>query len=469
MASLSFPPGLPVAEARPLGRGLRSTLRRRDQAELRPLDRDPVAILESQHATRLTHLVPIRIGRMLQSPFAYYRGTAAVMAADLADAPRTDHHVVICGDAHIANFGLFASPERRVLFDLNDFDEVSVGPWEWDVKRMATSVVLAGRGMGMSEAEVAEATRQSVSGYRQVIAGMTERSVLERYFFQVETDWLKAQASAEALKVLRRTVKGATRRTSERALDRITTTDAGGTRIIDDQPPLMTHIDHFTVPELVDLGTQYLRTLRADVALLVVQLRLTDYALRVVGVGSVGTRCYIVLLLGPAGEPLFLQVKEAERSVVQTYGGMPPAVPPGIHDRDLGRQGYRVVTGQRILQAQSDPFLGWVTGATPEPDGDHRPVDFYWRQFRDMKGSVDLATLRPPEFAQYAGLCGALLARAHSQSPHPAILDAYLGRSDAFDQAIVAWSSRYADQVERDFAVLEHAVASGRLPAERGV
>ena len=292
-----------------------------------------MAIVESQHATRLTHLVPIRIGRMLQSPFAYYRGTAAVMAADLADAPRTDHHVVICGDAHIANFGLFASPERRVLFDLNDFDEVSVGPWEWDVKRMATSVVLAGRGMGMSEAEVAEATRQSVSGYRQVIAGMTERSVLERYFFQVETDWLKAQASADALKVLRRTVKGATRRTSERALDRITTTDAGGTRTIVDQPPLMTHIDHFTVPELVDLGTQYLRTLRADVALLVVQLRLTDYALRVVGVGSVGTRCYIVLLLGPAGEPLFLQVKEAERSVVQTYGGMPPAVPPGIHDR----------------------------------------------------------------------------------------------------------------------------------------
>ena len=176
-----------------------------------------------------------------------------------------------------------------------------------------------------------------------------------------------------------------------------------------------------------------------------------------------------MLLLGPAGEPLFLQVKEAERSVIQTYGGIPAAVPPGIHDVDLGRQGYRVVTGQRILQAQSDPFLGWITGATPEPGGDHRPVDFYWRQFRDMKGSVDLEALRPPELGQYGGLCGALLARAHSQSPQPAIIDAYLGRSDAFDQAITAWSTRYADQVERDFALLEQAVASGRLPAERGV
>ena len=176
-----------------------------------------------------------------------------------------------------------------------------------------------------------------------------------------------------------------------------------------------------------------------------------------------------MLLLGPAGEPLFLQVKEAEASVIQTFGGIPAAVPPGIHDANLGRQGYRVVTGQRILQAQSDPFLGWATGTSPEADGERRPVDFYWRQFRDMKGSVDLAALRPSQLGQYAGLCGALLARAHSQSPQPAILDAYLGQSDVFDQAITTWSTRYADQVERDFGLLEEAVASGRLPAERGV
>jgi uncharacterized protein (DUF2252 family) len=469
MPALTFPPGLPVAEARGLGRGLRATLRRSDQAELRPPDRDPVAIVESEHATRLAHLVPIRIGRMLQSPFAYYRGTAAVMAADLAGAPRTGHHVVICGDAHIANFGLFASPERRVLFDLNDFDEASVGPWEWDVKRMATSVVLAARAAGLTDAEVADATLQAVSSYREGIARMTERSVLERYFFQVETSALEALASAGAQKVLRRTVKGAERRTSDRALERITTTDASGSRTIVDQPPLMTHIEHFTMPELVDLGTQYLKTLRADVAVLLAQLQPTDYALRVVGVGSVGTRCYIVLLLGPAGEPLFLQVKEAERSVVQTYGRIPPAAPRGVHDVELGRQGYRVVTGQRILQAQSDPFLGWVTGTSPEHGRAARAIDFYWRQFRDMKGSVDLETLRPPQFGQYAGLCGSLLARAHSQSPQPAILDAYLGRSDVFDQAITTWSTRYADQVERDFALLEKAVASGRLPAEQGV
>ena len=308
-----------------------------------------------------------------------------------------------------------------------------------------------------------------MSGYRRGIAAMTERSVLERYFFQVETVALEALASPDAQKVLRRTVKGATRRTSERALARITMTDDGGATTIVDQPPLMTHIDHFTIPELADLGRQYLRTLRPDVALLLVQMRATDYALRVVGVGSVGTRCYIVLLLGPAGEPLFLQVKEAEQSVIQTYGGIAPAVPPGVHDADLGHQGYRVVTGQRILQAQSDPFLGWVSGTSPDPGGERRPVHFYWRQFRDMKGSVDLATLPPSQLGQYGGLCGLLLARAHSQSPQPAILDAYMGQSDAFDQAITTWSTRYADQVERDFALLEQAVASGRLPAERGV
>jgi uncharacterized protein (DUF2252 family) len=470
MEALSLPPGLSIEEARRLGRSLRSTLRRRDQAELVPLDRDPVAIIESQHATRLPHLVPIRVGRMLQSPFAYYRGTAAVMAADLADAPRTRHHVVICGDAHIANFGLFASPERRVLFDLNDFDEVSVGPWEWDVKRMATSVVLATRAVGHREDQVAEATRRSVAGYRRRVAAMTERSILDRFYLQVEADLLERQASASAQKVLRRTVKGATRRTADRVLDRITTTDSGRGRMIVDQPPLMAHISHFTLPQLVDLGTQYLSTLRADVALLVAQLRPTDYALRVVGVGSVGTRCYIVLLLGPADEPMFLQVKEAGPSVIQTYGKVPSVLPPGVRAGTHGAsQGFRVVSGQRILQAQSDPFLGWVSGTAPDPAGDHRVIDFYWRQFRDMKGSVDLEALAPAEFAQYAELCGALLARAHSQSPQPAILDAYLGRSEVFDDAVTTWSLRYADQVERDFAALQAAVASGRLPAEQGV
>jgi uncharacterized protein (DUF2252 family) len=442
-------------------------LGRRGQAEFAPLDRDPVAIIESQNATRLPDLVPVRIGRMLQSPLAYYRGTAAVMAHDLATGPRTGHHVTICGDAHVSNFGLFASPERRVLFDLNDFDEASVGPWEWDVKRLATSVVLADRSAGRRRERAADATQRTVASYRATMASLSRRSALDRYYYVVETDRLEQLASASARKILRRTVGRAAKRTSDRLLERITTTGVKGSPVIVEQPPITTHVADLTLAELSELWTAYRSTLRADVAVLSSQFRLTDYVLRVVGVGSVGTRSYVALFQGPAGEPLFLQVKEAGPSVIQTYGRIPPAVPAGVSLVGAGREGYRVVTGQRILQAQSDPFLGWTGGAKDPPHG--RPVDYYWRQFRDMKGSVDLDGLSASQMGTYGELCGTLLARAHSQSSHPAVIDSYLGRSDRFERAITTWATKYADQVERDFRQLEHATTTGRLPVEHGV
>lgn len=457
-----------VAEAREFGRGLRKVLGRRRQAEFAPLDRDPVAIIESQNATRLPDLVPVRIGRMLQSPFAYYRGTAAVMAHDLATGPRTGHHVTICGDAHVSNFGLFASPERRVLFDLNDFDEASVGPWEWDVKRLATSVVLAARSAGRRRERAAEATQRTVASYRATMASLSRRSALDRYFYLVETDRLEQLASATGRKILRRTVGRAAKQTSDRLLERITTTGVDGSPVIVEQPPITTHVADVTLTELSELWTAYRSTLRADVAVLSSQFRLADYVLRVVGVGSVGTRSYVSLFQGPAGEPLFLQVKEAERSVIQTYGRIPPAVPAGVSLVGAGREGHRVVTGQRILQAESDPFLGWTAGFAADPLR-QRPVDYYWRQFRDMKGSVDLDGLSASQLGIYGELCGTLLARAHSQSPHPAVIDSYLGTSDRFERAITTWATKYADQVERDFRQLELATATGRLPVEHGL
>ncbi|WP_166352795.1 DUF2252 domain-containing protein [Phytoactinopolyspora limicola] len=457
-----------AAEARVLGRHLRDLVGRRRHADFELRDRDPVGILEEQHVTRLQGLIPVRIGRMLQSPFAYYRGTAAVMAHDLATAPVTGHHVVICGDAHISNFGLFASPERRVLFDLNDFDEASVGPWEWDVKRMAASVYIGARDNNYTEEQAASATEAAVRRYRETMATLEQRSAIERYFFQVETDWLETTVSSDEQKILRKTVRKARQRTSDQVLEKITTTDGDAGLRIKDQPPVMMHVDHASDAEIEALYAQYRSTLRADTALLLSQFTPTDYVLRVVGVGSVGTRCYVLLLTGPAGEPLFLQAKEAPASVIETYGGISEQLPAVVPPVDTGHQGYRVVSAQRILQAQSDPFLGWIGGFAGET-AERRGVDYYWRQFRDMKGSVDLQGLTSSQFQTYAALCGAVLARAHSQSPGTAVISGYLGASTRFDVAVTEWSKAYADQIEQDFAAVEKAARQGRLPMQPGV
>jgi len=457
-----------LVESRAAGRALRDRAPRRTQGALLLPERDPVAIIEEQNRDRIQDLVPLRVGRMLESPFAFYRGTAATMAHDLRDGPRSGVHVVACGDAHVSNFGLFASPERRVVFDLNDFDEAADAPWEWDVKRLAASMYVGGRDKGMSEAECGDAAREAVRGYREALHNLFGLSALERFAFQVETDTIEPLLRKEGREEFRRTVRKARRRTSEQVVQKITTRTADGEPRIVDQPPVTQHVDLASIEELTTLFELYREPLRADVRLLLGQFTLVDYVLRVVGVGSVGTRCYILLFEGPSEEPLVLQVKEAATSVLSRYGGMRDALPAGIPPAGLVHsQGRRVVASQRILQAHSDPFLGWVTVEAPERTGRPR-VDFFWRQFRDMKGSVELDRLTPAQFTRYGELCGRVLARAHSQSPGTRVTYGYLGRSDVFDEAVARWARAYADVVEQDYAALEAAVASGRVPAERG-
>ncbi len=450
-------------ETRAAGKKLRARIKRSEHGSFKPSGRDPVSIIEEQNQTRLQQLVPVRIGRMLESRFAYYRGTAGPMAFDLSTEVRTDLRVVGCGDAHVANFGLFASPDRRMIFDLNDFDEAGPSPWEWDVKRLVASVEIGFRHRGFDAAASREACRGAVREYRErlfILAGM---DAIERYYFRVEAQDMRDMAVDRAgQKAIDKTMKKARRRNSDRVLSKITTAEKDGVPRIENQPPILQHIkDAVSIDEVTHIFERYRETLRPDISLLLSRFELVDYALRVVGVGSVGTRCLIFLLIGPQGEPVFLQLKEAQRSVLETYGGIPPSPLIGLGEDNTSGQGFRVVSSQQVLQAASDPFLGWITGV--------RGIDYYGRQFRDMKGSADLEALTVGQFARYGRVCGALLARAHSQSPGWAAILGYLGKSDVFDRSIADWSKSYADQVETDYEALEAAVKSGRIPCETGI
>lgn len=451
------------AEARAFGKGLRKNAPRSEQATFTPAaTRDPLGIIEEQNTDRLPHLIPVRIGRMLESPFAYYRGTAGPMAADLAEEARSGFLVTGCGDAHISNFGLFGSPDRRILFDMNDFDEAGPCPWEWDVKRMATSVVLACRDSGIGKKDTEAATIASIRSYRETTGRLHAMSAVDRYFIRLEGQTLvEAASTKKGKKMLEKGLAKASRRNSEKVLSKITTDSSGAEPRIVPDPPILQRIDGF---EEIVRGAfeRYLTTLPPDRATLLSQFRLVDMALRVVGVGSVGTRCLILLLLGPDGSPLFLQIKEATASVLETYGKIPPRTIQGLGDEDAWMAGYRVVSGQEVLQAASDPFLGWTPGA-------QAGRQFYVRQFKDMKGSADLSNMDPEQFMGYGALCGAMLARGHSQSPGSGAIGGYLGNSDRFDKAIAKWSNAYADQMERDFEAFEKAVDRGRFPVEKGV
>jgi len=453
----------------PDARTMRRTLTRSGQAELvLPGDRDPIGILERQHATRLADLVPVRVGRMLQSPLAFYRGAAAVMAADLAQAPVTGVRVVACGDAHLANLGFFASPERRLLFDLNDFDEGGIAPWEWDLKRLATSVELAARAAGYGGADRAAATVATVRGYRTCLARMMGMSSIGRFHDHVDVaEGLQRMRRHPDHGLVRRAAARARRRTSEQVLEDLTATSEDGELRIAGQPPITRRLSEGGTAFLQPLFEAYRATLREDVRLLLSGFRIVDAVLRVVGVGSVGTRCYIVLLQGPHGEPLFLQAKEAQPTVLVTHGRMPLAVPGAPSDEPFN-EGHRVVAAQRILQAHPDPFLGWVRGFAGHGPA-RRPADFYVRQFRDMKGSIDASRLDAAQLARYGAACGRLLARAHSQSPGGGVVADYLGSSERFDGAVAAWASAYADVAEADHQALADAVAAGRLPAVQDV
>jgi uncharacterized protein (DUF2252 family) len=449
-------------EAREFGRGLRKNAPRSGLATFSPGPRDPLGIIEEQNRDRLQELVPVRIGRMLQSPFAYFRGTAGPMAADLAAEARSGFLVLGCGDAHIGNFGLFGAPDRSILFDMNDFDEAGACPWEWDVKRMAASVVLACRDAGVGKKATFEATQSAARSYREITARLHEMSAIQRYYARLDSDTLVAAATtSKGRKMLEKGVAKASRRTSEKVLAKITTDSSGGQPRIVPDPPILQRIDGFE-DQVQDAFDRYLDTLPPDRATLLSQFRLVDMALRVVGVGSVGTRCFILLMLGPDGSPLFLQIKEAVDSVLETYGGIAPRPVQGLGAQDSWTAGYRVVSGQEVLQAASDPFLGW----TRPRKGEHQ---YYVRQFKDMKGSADLSNMDAEQYVGYGALCGAMLARGHSQSPGSAAIAGYLGKSDRFERAIAEWSVAYADQMEIDFGAFQEAVAQGRFPAETGV
>lgn len=445
-----------------------SPVRTDDLGALPSGPRDPVGIVLEQNEDRLQDLVPVRMGRMLESPFAYYRGTAANMAADLATTPESGIHVLSCGDAHISNFGFFASPERALMFDLNDFDEGGAAPWEWDLKRLVTSAYLAARDVGASQKQASKAARKTSRSYRRTAARLQELTALERYYFGVDTDDLRELLSGKHRSALDKTTSKARRRTSAQVLDKFTVVTDSGERRLADQPPLTTHTTHATREQMQRLWGDYVATVRDDVRYLLQQFTLVDYVLRVVGVGSVGSRCYILYLEDRGGAPLFLQAKEAGPSVLATYGGVPQSL-DGIESAGLiGSHGHRVVAAQRVLQAHSDPFLGWLRGYAGD-QGESVPADFYFRQFKDMKGSIDLSRLAPQGVAATGRACAALLARAHSQSPASDRVAALCDDGgDDLDEVFAQFARGYAEVCIEDYEALKAAADRGDVPVTYG-
>lgn len=426
-----------------------------------PKDRpDPLALLREQAATRLPKLVPIRYGRMSASAFAFYRGSAVVMASDLASQPHTGLNAQLCGDAHIANFGMFASPERTLLFDLNDFDETHPGPFEWDVKRLAASAVLTARSNGWDGQVQRELARTCAQSYREAMRTFAARTTLEVWYSRMDvTDLVrlaKSLSPEDALARVERKMAGARRRTNLQAMSKLTEVRKGERRFIDD-PPLLMRVGEEQA-ELLGLDAMlfYRDTLVSDRAELLDQFHVVDVARKVVGVGSVGTRCYVLLLQGVDGDdPLMLQIKEATKSVLEPYTAA-SAYP---------HHGARVVAGQRMLQAASDIFIGW-TSATDAHNVVH---DSYVRQLRDMKFSPNLSKLDVPGVEMILRAAGWTLARAHARSGDRLAIAAYLGRSSRFEDAITTWSLSYADQAESDHAELVHAIRMAELHAIAGV
>jgi uncharacterized protein (DUF2252 family) len=440
----------PLAERMAAGKALRSTVPRSAHAGWSPApDRpDPVALLQAEDTNRLTDLVPLRYARMLESPFSFLRGAAAIMASDLAPTPTTSLTVQVCGDAHLANFGAYATPERNLVFDVDDFDETLAGPWEWDLKRLAASLVVAGRGNGVAAAACAEAAAAAVRIYRERMLSFAKLGYVDVWYARVDAAAVIASLPRKETRVARKSFAQARRHDNLQELSKLTKVTDGRVHIADD-PPLVTHVSDERVgnrvPELVHA---YRNSLSDDRRHLLALYTLVDFARKVVGVGSVGTRCYISLLVGQGtDDPLFLQVKEAGPSVLEHYVG---------RSRRM-RHGKRVVLGQRLMQAASDIFLGW---------GDVDGLSFYIRQLRDMKGSVDIAALTPSQLVAYAEVCGWALARAHARSGDAAQIAGYLGTGTAFDQAITAFAQAYADQTERDHAALVKAVKQGRVVAQ---
>jgi uncharacterized protein (DUF2252 family) len=462
---------------------------------------DPVALLQAQDRTREPDLVPVRHGRMMVSPFTFYRGAAKIMAADLKETPVAGLDAQLCGDAHLSNFGVYASPERQLVFDLNDFDETLPGPFEYDVERMAASFTIAGRNNGFSEADTRAVTLASVTAYREAMTDFAQMSTMDLWYAHIDENRLQAmiqgavaqvsdepkkdteakkdtkakaakkkeQKDVKQEKVAKKAAKTAEKnlakahtRDSMQAVSKLCEVVDGQYRIVSQAPvivPARELADTFGIspddimPMIRDQLRAYRETLQYDRRLLLEKFQIVDAARKVVGVGSVGTRAFIVLLQGrDEHDPLFLQIKEATASVLETY----------LPKSRFRQHGERVVQGQRIMQAASDIYLGWTKGVNVSRN-------YYWRQLRDMKGSAQIESMAPITLAYYGRLCGWTLARAHARSGDPIAIAEYLGTSDAFDQSIVDFCERYADQNEKDYEEFTRAIRAGQLQAVEGV
>ncbi len=467
---------LSVRERAAMGKDARVRAHRASQAEFEPKSSrpDPVELLEGQSQGRVQELVPIRYGRMLVSAFTFYRGAALIMASDLATTPNSGLNVQLCGDAHLSNFGLFASPERALMFDVNDFDETLPGPWEWDVKRLAASAVIAARDREFTAKEARTAAIEVGASYRQEMARLAVMSTLDVWYSHIDVEQLLADLHAAAhttgskadkhmAKRSRGIVDKARTRDSMQALDKLTHVVDGQRRIVSD-PPLIVPADELfsqlesneLLEQLHQLVRTYRRSLQTDRRHLLEEFQLLQIARKVVGVGSVGTRAWILLLVGrDQDDPLFLQAKEADSSVLEQFVGR----------SDYANHGERVVAGQHLMQAASDIFLGWerATGL----DGVTR--DYYLRQLRDWKGSFEVEGTIPAGLTKYVGVCAQALARAHARSGDRVAIASYLGSGDSFDRAIGEFSETYADQNQRDFEAFQKAAASGRIKVESGL
>ena len=481
MAASAKVPHLSVDERRAKGKEARNRTPLASHTQwVSAADRpDPVGLLEEQNVTREPDLVPVRHGRMLVSPFTFYRGTAKIMAADLADTPTAGLEVQLCGDAHLSNFGVFASPERRLLFDLNDFDETLPGPFEYDVKRLAASFTIAARNNGFTKADTRAATLASVAAYREAMASFAAMGTLDIWYAHLDEDELlkavqsaaakaskaskkAAKAAKQAERTARKSAAKAHTRDSLQALSKLGELVDGQYRIVS-QPPIVVPARELETTYGVSAETlegvihkqyrAYRATLRDDQRQLLERFQMVDMARKVVGVGSVGTRAYIVLLQGrDQQDPLFLQVKEATASVLE--GHLPKS--------RYKQPGERVVRGQRMMQAASDIFLGWTRGQVEVNRS------YYWRQLRDMKGSAEVESMAPVALGFYARTCGWTLARAHARSGDPIAIAEYLGEDDQFDRSISDFAKRYADQNELDYQAFADAIRSGRLEALEG-
>jgi uncharacterized protein (DUF2252 family) len=444
--------GLPVRDRLELGKTLRKQTPRSAHAVWQPpKDRpDPIKLLVATNVGRLKELVPIRYGRMLASPFTFLRGSAAAMAADLAATPVSGLTVQACGDCHLLNFGIFGTPERNLIFDVNDFDETLPGPWEWDVKRLASSFVVAGRSNRLSERSCRDAAQAAVRSYREHLRAYSGMGVLEVWYAHLDSG-LVAKLATSRKERAQWSQKAAESRTdaTSRIFPKMTEVTEGHRRIID-HPPRIFHLQAGDPleKEMRDAFKNYGATLQDDRRVQLGRFKVVDLAMKVVGVGSVGTRCGVFLLMASATDPLFLQIKEARASVLEPY----------VAKSKYANQGHRVVTGQRLLQATSDIFLGWA--------GNQAGENYYFRQLHDSKAGVDVDGMAAANLIDYATACGWALARGHAKSGDAAAISGYLGRGDAFDQAVAAFAVAYADQTERDHALMADAVRSGRLVAQ---